>query len=251
MLEPSLRRMIDSGSDETDLPAGEIVLPAGLSLVSEPEGLTLEGDGLSLRGDFAKLFPRIKTNNLNGELVVRAARGRKRSGRGGDPRIILDATAGLGEDSFLLAAAGFTVELYERDPAIAALLADALRRGKKDPALSEIVSRMHFHEGDSLEVLTAKGEKNDAPFIIFLDPMFPARGKSAQVKKKFQLLHHLESPCAEEEKLLQAALRSGAEKVIVKRPAGGPYLAGVKPSYSLTGKAVRMDVLIPAGLIDT
>lgn len=73
----------------------------------------------------------------------------------------------------------------------------------------------------------------------------PERTKSAAVKKKFQLLHHLEQPCADEETLVEAALAVHPRKVVIKRPVKGPLLAGVKPSYQLAGKAVRYDVLVP------
>ncbi|MCG4849180.1 class I SAM-dependent methyltransferase, partial [Streptococcus gordonii] len=84
-----------------------------------------------------------------------------------------------------------------------------------------------------------------APDVVYLDPMFPERTKSAAVKKKFQLLHHLEQPCADEETLVEAALAVHPRKVVIKRPVKGPLLAGVKPSYQLAGKAVRYDVLVP------
>ena len=73
--------------------------------------------------------------------------------------------------------------------------------------------------------------------------MFPGRTKSASVKKKFQLLHHLEQPCADEETLLDAARATGARKIVIKRPVKGPLLAGAKPSAQFKGKAVRYDVL--------
>ncbi len=84
-----------------------------------------------------------------------------------------------------------------------------------------------------------------APDVVYLDPMFPGRTKSAAVKKKFQLLHHLEQPCEEEEALVEAALAAHPRKVVIKRPPKGPELAGVKPSYTVSGKAVRYDVLVP------
>ena len=84
-----------------------------------------------------------------------------------------------------------------------------------------------------------------APDVVYLDPMFPERTKSAAVKKKFQLLHHLEQPCADEETLVEAALAVHPRKVVIKRPVKGALLAGVKPSYQLAGKAVRYDVLVP------
>ena len=84
-----------------------------------------------------------------------------------------------------------------------------------------------------------------SPDVVFLDPMFPARTKSAAVKKKFQLLHHLEQPCDNEAELLEAALAARPRKVVIKRPPKGPLLAGAKPSYQVTGKAVRYDVIVP------
>ena len=66
------------------------------------------------------------------------------------------------------------------------------------------------------------------------------------MKKKFQLLHRLERPCDDEDALLRAAVAAGPRKVVVKRPVKGPFLAGVKPSYSLAGKAVRYDCIVPA-----
>ena len=218
----------------------------GLRLVLREDGLTLEGDGLSVRGDFNRLLPRISKNRIHSEILVKAA---KLKNAGSHP-VAFDATAGLGEDSFLLAAAGFHVVLFEYDPVIAALLSDALKRAKEDPALCEIAGRMEFHEGDSIAELKrlADGcfELHDAdiPDIILLDPMFPERQKSALVKKKFQLLQRLESPCSDENGLLAAAEAVNPKKIIIKRPAKGPYLAGKKPDYSLRGKAVRYDCFL-------
>ena len=153
----------------------------------------------------------------------------------------IDATAGLGEDALLLAAAGFSVQLYEYDPVIAALLRDALRRAAAVPELAAIVERMQLFEADSLVALPQLPEPPD---LILLDPMFPARQKSALIKKKFQLLQQLERPCAEEDALVNAAIAAHPRKVVIKRPLKGPYLAGRKPSYSLTGKSIRFDCLV-------
>lgn len=164
----------------------------------------------------------------------------KRNTFGADATAI-DATAGLGEDSFLLAAAGFSVRMYERDPVIAELLEDAIARGLRDPELSEIVSRMELVKADSIEGMR---ELSERPDVILLDPMFPKRQKSALVKKKFQLIHGLEKPCENEEELFEAAVSAGPHRLIVKRPVKGPNLAGRKPDYSLSGKAIRYDCYI-------
>lgn len=234
----------------------------GVSLRRDELGLALVGDGMEVRGDFMRMIPRLKSGKLERELLVRAAKV-----KGVRDPVAIDATAGLGEDALLLAAAGFTVRMYERDPTIAALLRDALRRAAAHPQLANTVSRMRLFEGDSLAALFALSAESPAestegapsvpsacaaspapPDVIYLDPMFPERGKSAAVKKKFQLLHYLENPCSDEDAraLLGAAIAANPRKVVVKRPAKGPYLAGVKPSYSLAGKAVRYDCIVPA-----
>ena len=218
----------------------------GLELTRMPEGLTLTDDTMELRADFARMLPRLKQGRLQQELLVKAARA-----KGVEHPWAIDATAGFGEDSLLLAAAGFAVDLYEQDCVIAALLQDALERAVDDPALADAVTRMRLHAGEDsiagLRQTVASIEHGElaAPDVVYLDPMFPERTKSAAVKKKFQLLHHLEQPCADEETLVQAALAAHPRKVVIKRPVKGPLLAGMKPSYQLAGKAVRYDVLVP------
>lgn len=206
-------------------------------------GLSLARDGMELVPDFAEMLPRIKPGASQREMLVKAARvkGVER------PRAV-DATAGLGEDGFLLAAVGFEVTACESDPVIAALLADAIERALHDASLAPIAARMHLVEGDSCDALAAlAGNLQAAPDVVYLDPMFPGRTKSAAVKKKFQLIHGLERPCEPdaEEALMRAALEARPRKVVVKRPAKGPYLAGVKPSHSVSGKAVRYDCIVP------
>ena len=213
-------------------------LPEGVGLRRIDGRLTLMADGMELAEDFREMLPRLRPDRLGRELLVKAVRV-----RGVEGIRVFDATAGLGEDSLLLAAAGFSVTMCEGDPVIAALLADGLRRAADDPELSGIVERMSLVEGDSIEILPSLTE---APDVVYLDPMFPARTKSAAVKKKFQLLHRLESPCADEASLMDAALAARPRKIVVKRPIKAPVLAGVRPSHSISGKAVRYDVIVPA-----
>lgn len=208
-----------------------------LSLVQEPEGLTLVGDGISMRGDFTKMIPRLKPNKLNGEMLVRAA---KLKGLGEHP-LAVDATAGMGEDSLLLAAAGYRVILFEYNSVIAALLEDTLKRSAKIPELVDAVGRMHLICGDSIEGLKQLAE---TPDLVLLDPMFPARNKSGLIKKKFQLLQQLERPCGNEEELVRAAIEAHPRRIVIKRPLKGPYLADIKPAYSILGKAIRYDCLV-------
>ena len=210
-----------------------------VQLLQNEQGLCLSDGTVELCADFSHLLPRIKPQKLSAELVVRAAKIRDAKH---EPARVVDATAGLGEDSFLLAAAGFQVDLYERDQVIARLLEDGLKRALAHPSLSPIASRMTLHVEDSITALQAL---DYAPDIVLLDPMFPERQKSGSVKKKFQLLGRLEQPCTDEEELMNAALLARPKKIVVKRPLHGPYLAGRIPSHSYSGRIIRYDCILP------
>ena len=209
----------------------------GLALQPTEEGLSLTDGELSIMADFREMLPRLKQSNLQREMLVKAARI-----KGQDmPQTLVDATAGFGEDSLILAAAGFEVRLYEFDEIIAALLQDCMDRARMIPELSEAVGRMELCCEDSVEAMKNMDYKPD---IVLLDPMFPARQKSALIKKKFQLIQRLESPCSTEEDLLNAAMAADPKRIVVKRPLKGPCLANKKPSYSLEGKAIRYDCFV-------
>ena len=219
--------------------AGELLARApGLSLRRDAQGLTLVGKGVELRGDFARMKPRLRPNALGAEALVRAA---KIKTCGSEP-LAIDATAGLGEDALLLAAAGFRVILYEYNPVIAALLDDALTRARQDATLSAAVARMELRQQDSIPALAQSAQRPD---VVLLDPMFPARQKSGQIKKKFQLLQQLEPPCATEAALLEAAFLAQPEKILVKRPAKAAPLAARRPSYTVPAGNVRIDCYVP------
>ena len=191
--------------------------------------------------DFVPMLPRLKRGVIGTELLVRAARPGKAREDGAAPTLI-DATAGLGEDAILLAAAGYSVKMYERNPTIAALLRDALDRAADVPELTGIVSRMELVQADSIGAMRTLTGRVD---VIYLDPMFPERKKSARIKKKFQLLEQLEKPSVNnEEELLGAAIAARPRKIVIKRPAKEPPLGGISPDYSISGKAVRYDCLV-------
>lgn len=205
-------------------------------LIMDEKGLMLSDGVNSMCGDFTAMLPRLKHNNLSHEMIVKAAKIK------GDTNLhVIDATAGMGEDSLLLAAAGFRVDLYEKDPVIAALLKDTIKRAAENEELKNIVSNMTLHEEDSVAAMNNYSGGVD---VIILDPMFPERQKSGLIKKKFQLIHQLEKPCDNEEELLNAAFAANPRKIVIKRPLKGPYLADRKPDYSLEGKAIRYDCII-------
>lgn len=212
-----------------------------LTLLMNGEGLSLTGYGLSYRGDFEQMLHRISDGRLQHEMLVRVAKTKVAC-----PKAI-DATAGMGEDSLLLAACGYEVTLYEQNPVIAALLRDALRRARKHPVLAQIVERMHLVEGNSIDQMPKQLE---SPDLIYLDPMFPARQKSGLINKKLQLIQKLERPCVDEKMLFHAAMQTHPKKIVVKRPLKGACLAEAEPNYTVKGKAIRYDCYVPANLSD-
>ena len=95
--------------------------------------------------------------------------------------------------------------------------------------------------GNSIEAMP---QAAPAPDVVLLDPMFPARQKSALVKKKLQMIQKLEFPCLDEGEMMRAAMQAKPKKLIIKRPPKGPHLAGIKPDHSIEGKAVRFDCIV-------
>jgi len=162
--------------------------------------------------------------------------------KGGTNLIVLDLTAGLGRDSFILASLGCTVRMVERSPVVAALLADGIERANKEPTLSGIMARLSLVAGDSLEILrTWQGEQ---PEVAYIDPMYPHRGKSALVKKEMRLIRLLVGDDEDSDALLHAALTVATRRVVVKRPRLAPALTGPAPNFAISGKNSRFDVYL-------
>ena len=105
-------------------------------------------------------------------------------------------------------------------------------------AIDATAGMVKLTEGNSVKLMPALLDPVD---VIYLDPMFPARQKSSLINKKLQLIQKLEPPCSQETDLFDAAISADPDKIIVKRPLKSEFLAGRKPSYTLSGKAIRYD----------
>jgi 16S rRNA (guanine1516-N2)-methyltransferase len=154
---------------------------------------------------------------------------------------VVDATAGMGADGFLLAAAGARVTMVERSPVLYVLLRDALARASADPATAEAATRVTLRHGDAREVL----RELEAPDVVYLDPMYPELGKSARKNKEMHLFRTIIGDDPDADDLLGVALSRAAWRVVVKRPAKAPPLAG-RPSGAIRGRSVRFDLYPPA-----
>lgn len=155
---------------------------------------------------------------------------------------IVDATAGFGDDAFLLTAMGYRVIAVERSAVVAALLHDGVRRASKDKVLHEMLDRrLRIVTGDARDVLPRLRPRPDT---IYVDPMFPPkRRRSALAHKAVRVLRDLVGHDDDAPELLRVCLRRARRRVVVKRPHYAPPLA-FDPSASYTGKLVRYDVYI-------
>ncbi len=153
---------------------------------------------------------------------------------------VLDATAGLGRDSFVLATLGCHVTMTERSPVIHALLEDGLARAMADDEVSDVCERMTLHQGNAIELIS-QGVL-PAPQVVYVDPMFPHSEKSALVKKEMRIFRDVVGDDQDSAALLAAALGIAQARVVVKRPRKAPIIEGRAPSYQLEGKSSRYDI---------
>lgn len=163
-----------------------------------------------------------------------------RSYRGNDPIWIVDATAGFGGDTWLLASLGCRVTAIERSPIIAALLRNGLDRARE--VAPTIADRVFLFNGDARDWLAALGSADDLPDVVYLDPMFPPKRKAALPRKAIQVLQTLVGPDNDAQLLLDVARRSARWRVVLKRPLHSVALSTGKPTASHQGKSVRYDV---------
>lgn len=163
---------------------------------------------------------------------------------------VLDATAGLGRDAFVLATLGCDVTLIERHPVVYLLLKSGLENAKDDIEVADIVNRMELLRGNSISLLNQWFDLGyEKPDIVYLDPMFPHSTASAEAKKEMKLFRTMVGADLDEDELWEKANKVARCRIVVKRPAKAPFLADKAPSYSLAGKANRFDVYSKAKVL--
>lgn len=222
-------------------------------LLDNKNKLSLLKDGLSVAPEWDKLQRRVVSAGRKSELILRAAK------ISADSQVI-DATAGFGHDSLILASTGAQVTMLEQQPLMALLLFSEQQRMSAQPNWQKLMARLTIINTDALSYF-AQLQKNTtdqavAVDVVYLDPMFPEdsyqdskTGKGAKVGKQMQALHHLaRPPTLDEEKALlnnaQAVVadnQEGRGRVIVKRPQQAPFLAQQNPDESWHNAAVRFD----------
>ncbi|MCL1142809.1 class I SAM-dependent methyltransferase [Shewanella gaetbuli] len=163
---------------------------------------------------------------------------------------VVDGTAGLGRDAFVLASLGCKVIMVERHPVVAALLEDGLRRAYEDAEIGQwMQQRMSLFHGSSIEALhDAAAKSGEQIDVVYLDPMYPHREKSAQVKKEMRVFQTLVGADLDADGLLPPAYELASKRVVVKRPDYAEDLNNQKPTMVIATKKNRFDVYVKASM---
>jgi len=223
--------------------------PAPLLLWVTFDGLQLQQTGKKAPGpvwaDFVTgaVAHRRKFGGGSGQMIAKAV-----GIKGGVRPSVLDATAGLGKDSFVLATLGCNVCMTERSPVVHALLADGLARAVHDDEVYDIAERMSLQNENAVEFIEQLAD-DQRPQVIYLDPMFPHTEKTALVKKEMRVFRDVVGDDQDASLLLEAALGKAIARVVVKRPRKAPTINERKPSYQLEGKSSRYDIYALSKLV--
>ena len=232
---PELQTKARALSDKFGLPLALCESSYSYLLVLAPERLELRQSGPGAPGPVFVQWNSASTayrrRDARQEAIARAVGVKNR------PNIV-DATAGLGRDSFMLASLACSVRMVERSPVIFALLEDALRRAEP-----EILKHLSVIQADGRDYLRELSP-TDQPDVIYLDPMYPGRQKSALVKKESRLLRAVVGDDGDADELLDVALQAARQRVVVKRPRLAAHLADLAPTYTVKGRSTRFDVYI-------
>jgi 16S rRNA (guanine1516-N2)-methyltransferase len=133
--------------------------------------------------------------------------------------------------------------MIEKSPEVSQALQAALVKAQEetnDNGIREIITRMRLHAGNAIDIIPTLTNAD----IIYIDPMFPERKKSALVKKEMLILKDIVGPDIDSAKLLQIATKHAKRKVVVKRPKLAGYIDDIKPSFSIKGKSCRYDIYV-------
>ena len=213
----------------------------------EDDRLALTKDGkTNIFVDFAEgaNAHRQKFGGGKGQAIAKAAGLNK----GATPSV-LDATAGMGKDAFVLASLGCRVHMVERQPPIYALLVDGFRRAKASDSLPWFEERMSLEHNSAHSAIENNIANQQVFDVVYLDPMFPHREKSAKVKKDMAIFQTFVGFDEDADSLLPLAYQLASKRVVVKRPDYAPFLNEQKPNSQITTKKNRFDLYVKAAMV--
>ena len=156
-------------------------------------------------------------------------------------RNIIDATAGLGYDSFILASLGAKVTLIERSQKMHELLQNGINEGISfGGEIEKIINRMELLFGDSKDILPKL-----TPEVIMIDTMYKERKKTALVKNNMRLVREIVGPDTDYIELLEVALNCAKNRVVLKQPRYAEPIKDIKKcSHQIIGRNIRYDIFM-------
>ena len=164
--------------------------------------------------------------------------------RSGVTPSVLDTTAGMAGDAFILATLGCSITLLERSPIIFALIEDAVQRASLSESFAEVLEQgFTIANREANEYIREQVEAGiSPPDVIYIDPMYPHKKKSALVKKDMQILQRLHGTDDNAGELLDIALAYARKRVVVKRPLQAETISEKKPNTCIKSKKTRYDI---------
>ena len=161
--------------------------------------------------------------------------------RSGKTPMVVDATAGLGRDSFLLASLGAQVTMIERSEKMHGLLVQGMKRAAQEGGeFREIIGRMTLLKGDAKDLLLGMSAE-----VILIDPMHPPRTNSALVKRELRQVREIVGTDEDAADLVRVALQNALSRVVLKWPAKADPITGIQPcSHQIVVKSTRYDVFM-------
>lgn len=233
---------------------------SGLSFVDESSGakpLTLHLDFINDKQNYSRFSHRGKN-----ELIAKAI------GMSKGYRHVIDLTLGLAQDAWFLTELGAQVVGFERSPLVYLLVSDAQRRArtinrtKKHFLLSAYVNSLQLLQkqvekpqtltdflgqylnnsiSDKVIDLDLWASVDWASAVLYLDPMFPEKNKTALPRKEMQIFRGWVGADADSLELLKLAMQLPVDRIVVKRPMRAEPLLD-KVTHSFVGKTVRYDL---------
>ena len=195
----------------------EIRMDSDFPVMLDPAGNKFSIDFAGNKKNYAKKKAGMKTELLS-----------KAMGAGRYGKRILDLSAGLGIDAVFLAQLGYSVTAVERNPLIFLALQEAV-------AAVELDLKFEFGEAHDFANLETD--------VIYFDPMFPEKQKSALPRQEMVFFKAMVGSDNDADAVLQKAVASrSAKRVVVKRPLKAPLLGNLKPQSAVAGKLVRFDI---------
>ena len=154
---------------------------------------------------------------------------------------VLDATAGFGNDAYILASLGCEVTMLERSPIINVLLEDGLARLQQVSGL--VAGRMKLVNLDAKVFFQQLNVRDASSYdVVYLDPIYPLAKKSALNKRSMRVLRSIVGDDLDADALLAQAL-TVARRVVVKRAKHASPLNNMQPRMQIsTGASSRYDV---------